>query len=104
EGAPLQAKYRHGFSYSDCWTDDARLVTLNAVDARERGASIRTRTAVTSARREAGLWRIESADGRTVYARALVNAAGPWVNTALALTGLNAPHGVRLVQGSHIVV
>jgi glycerol-3-phosphate dehydrogenase len=104
EGAPLKPQYRRGFSYSDCWTDDARLVATNAVGARERGADIRIRTEVVSARREDGLWRITTRDGRTAHARALVNAAGPWVNSALALTGLNAPHGVRLVKGSHIVV
>ncbi len=104
EGAPLKPEFRRGFSYSDGWTDDARLVVTNAIGARELGADIRTRTEVVSARREDGLWRIRSRDGRSVGARALVNAAGPWVNSALALTGLNAPHGVRLVQGSHIVV
>ena len=104
EGAPLKPQYRRGFSYSDCRTDDARLVATNAVGARELGADIRTHTEVASARREDGLWRIETRDGQTVRARALVNAAGPWVNAALALTGLNAPHGVRLVKGSHIAV
>jgi glycerol-3-phosphate dehydrogenase len=104
EGAPLKPEYRHGFSYSDCWTDDSRLVVTNAIGARELGADIRTRTTVSSARREGDLWRVETTDGAVVHARALVNAAGPWVNEALALTGLNAPHGVRLVQGSHITV
>jgi glycerol-3-phosphate dehydrogenase len=102
EGAPLKPQYRRGFSYSDCWTDDARLVASNAVGARDLGADIRTHTEVASARREDGHWRIETRDGQTLRARALVNAAGPWVNAALALTGVNAPHGVRLVKGSHI--
>ncbi len=104
EGAPLKPQYRRGFSYSDCWTDDARLVAINAVGARDLGADIRTHTEVVSARREDTLWRIQTRDGQIVLARALVNAAGPWVNSALALTGLNAPHGVRLVKGSHIAV
>ena len=42
---PLENDYKQGFSYSDCWVDDARLVTLNAVDAYERGAVIMPRTA-----------------------------------------------------------
>lgn len=104
EGRPLKPEFRRGFSYYDGWTDDVRLVIANAIDAEAHGADIRTHTAVTSARREGALWRIETSDGQIVQARALVNAAGPWVNAALALTGANAPHGVRLVQGSHIVV
>ena len=85
EGAPLKPKYTKGFAYSDCWVDDARLVVLNAVDAAEKGAKVFTRTACTSARREGDLWRVEMADTRTgtcrtVMARALVNAGGPWVN------------------------
>ena len=35
---------RAGFIYSDGWTDDARLVVLNARDAAERGATVLTRT------------------------------------------------------------
>ena len=104
EGAPLKPEYRRGFSYYDCATDDARLVALNALSARELGAEVRTRTAVASARRDGPLWRITTETGEAVQARALVNAAGPWVNEAIGLTGLKPPHGVRLVQGTHIVV
>src|ERR1700678_961823 len=49
EGEPIRPEYRIAFEYSDCWVDDARLVVLNAVDARERGADIRTRTRCLSA-------------------------------------------------------
>ncbi len=106
-GKPLKSQYKHGFAYSDCQTDDARLVVLNAMDARDRGADIRVRTRVVSARREADLWRIESEDEAGVRAeitaRILVNAAGPWVNATLDLAATARPSGVRLVQGSHIV-
>ena len=109
-GAPLRPAFRRGFEYSDCWVDDARLVALLAVDARERGAEVRTRTRLVSARRDGAAWTAElaAADGgrRTVRARALVNAAGPWVDAVLTSTGRNAPgtHQVRLVKGSHIVL
>lgn len=93
-----------GFVYSDAWVDDARLVVLNALDAARHGAEIATRTALTSARREGDVWSAVLSDGRTVTANALVNAAGPWVAEALALTGANARSGVRLIKGSHIVV
>ena len=110
EGAPLQERFRRGFAYSDCWVDDARLVALLAVDARERGARVLTRTRFTSARRDGDRWRIAYAgpDGAPVEvaARALVNAAGPWVDGVLRSTGRNAPggHRVRLVKGSHVVL
>lgn len=110
EGAALKDSYRRAFEYSDCWVDDARLVVLNAMDARERGAEILTRTACASARREDGLWRVElmqqtTGRSRTVRARALVNAAGPWVREVISkVAGLNASRNVRLVKGSHLVV
>src|SRR5207247_7338166 len=56
-GAPLQGRYRTGFEYSDCQTDDTRLVVLNALDAAERGAAIRTRTRCVGAER-GDVWRL----------------------------------------------
>lgn len=105
-GRSLQEAYRSGFEYSDCWVDDARLVVLNALDAAERGATILTRTRMTSAQREGDLWRVqyEAPDGAgEVLARRLVNAAGPWVNEAAGLAHREPAHEVRLVKGSHIV-
>ncbi len=105
----LQPEFRRGFTYADCWVEDSRLVVLNAMDAAERGADIRTRTRLISARPEGALWhaRIEEASGRceTVRARALVNAAGPWVGNILSTTlGRDEQKTVRLVKGSHIIV
>ncbi|KPA21440.1 Aerobic glycerol-3-phosphate dehydrogenase [Shimia sp. SK013] len=108
-GVPLQDKFSRAFEYSDCWVEDSRLVVLNARDAEARGATIRTRTKVVSARREGDLWRVETenmdtAERSTRYARALVNAAGPWVADVIeGVMGQNASAGVRLVRGSHIV-
>lgn len=107
-GSPLKPQYSLAFEYSDCWVEDARLVVLNARDAAQRGARIATRTRVDRAERRDGLWRIElaSAGGReTVFARLLVNAAGPWVDEVLRTTlARSGARNVRLVQGSHIVV
>jgi glycerol-3-phosphate dehydrogenase len=102
-GGPLRPGFTKGFEYSDGWVDDARLVVLNALDARERGAEIRTHTRVTSARREDGLWRVETPVG--VFAgRALVNAGGPGADDVARLTGGTPDYGIRRVRGSHIVV
>ncbi len=105
---PLAAQYLRGFEYSDCWADDARLVAVNAVDACERGARIEVGWALRSAVREGGLWRVElgSADGRSraLRVRAVVNAAGPWVEEVLRAAGTHRPQHLRLVKGSHVVV
>ncbi|MHA6492889.1 glycerol-3-phosphate dehydrogenase [Pseudomonas borbori] len=107
--SPLKAQITRGFEYSDCWVDDARLVVLNAMAAREKGAHLHTRTRCVSARRSKGLWHIhlERADGSlySIRAKALVNAAGPWVARFIR-DDLNqkSPYGIRLIQGSHIIV
>lgn len=104
-GAPLRAVSGLGFEYSDAWVQDNRLVVLNARDAAAKGAEVLPRTKVTSARRDGSLWRVALAGGRQVLARAIVNAAGPWVASVITdVAGLTAPAKVRLVQGSHIVV
>ena len=109
EGAPLKDKFTRAYEYSDCWIEDSRLVVLNARDAAARGARIRTRTRVQSAERVGDLWQVTLKDQETgtsevVQARALVNAAGPWVKDVISGTlRLNSAEGVRLVRGSHIV-
>ena len=93
-----------GFAYSDCWVEDSRLVVLNAVDAGERGAEVRTRCAVEGLRAEGGAWIAELSDGTTVRARAVANAAGAWVERVLdGAGGREAGASLRLVRGSHIV-
>ncbi len=110
-GKPLKANvFRKGFEYSDCRVDDSRLVMLNARDAADRGAEIRTRTRAMSARRDSDGWTIALRDERTgqqetVTARTVVNAAGPWVGSVLTgQLGMKSRANTRLVQGSHIVV
>jgi glycerol-3-phosphate dehydrogenase len=109
-GKPLNPILAKGFSYADCWVDDARLVVLNAMDARERGARILTRTRCIGARRAGKLWEatiedLLSREQRMVRARGLVNAAGPWVASFIdSALGLKRRQGLRLIKGSHIVV
>ncbi len=105
----LKPGLRTGFEYSDCWVNDARLVALLAMDARERGARVFTHTACVAARREGSTWLAELQDeaGRrmAVRARALINAAGPWTGEFLAKEmGRSGGEHLRLVKGSHIVV
>ena len=107
-GQPLKRFFRYGFEYSDCWVDDARLVVLNAIDAAERGADIRTRTRCVRVDRRESSWELVlNSRGRRdmATARVLVNAAGPWIGEVadtVLRTPLKAP--VRLIKGSHMVV
>ena len=108
--SPLKSAFVRGFEYSDAWVDDARLVVLNAVSLRERGGQVYVRTKACSAIRVDGRWRIKLQDQITgrefvVTAKALVNAAGPWV-TDFIKGGVEqeTPRSVRLIKGSHIVV
>ncbi len=112
-GEPLKTQYKRGFVYSDGWVDDARLVLLNALDARDKGAEMLTRSPVVSVQREQASWtaQIATPQGqRQVHARALVNAAGPWAESFLrqvakpAQGEALATKHLRLVKGSHIIV
>ncbi|ACT14947.1 MULTISPECIES: glycerol-3-phosphate dehydrogenase [Pectobacterium] len=106
----LKPELKQGFEYSDCWVDDARLVVLNAQEVTKRGGEVRTRTKVTRARREQGVWIVDAVDSLTGEtftwrAKGLVNATGPWVKEFFDDgLQLKSPYGIRLIKGSHIVV
>ncbi|ENV94444.1 hypothetical protein F937_01442 [Acinetobacter calcoaceticus ANC 3680] len=108
EDSPLKPAITRGFEYSDCTVDDARLVVLNALQAKENGAKVVTRTRCIKAYRQQELWHLELQTGAELYqicAKALVNAAGPWVEEIISENlQLKSPYQIRLIQGSHIVV
>ena len=96
-----------GYEYSDLWVDDSRLVILNARQAQQKGADIRVRTGFVSAKDQGDHWEvvIEGPEGQqTLFAKAIVNAAGPWVDQVFNGTGRTSPHPARLVKGSHVAV
>ncbi|MEE8658776.1 Glycerol-3-phosphate dehydrogenase [Acetobacteraceae bacterium EV16G] len=109
-GGILQRQYVKGFEYSDGWVQDSRLVVLNAMSAREHGATIRTRSRLLAAERFDDYWEARIEDSATgavtkVTARAIVNAAGPWVTDLLhGELSVSSRNSTRLVKGSHIVV
>ncbi len=104
----IKDNYKFGFEYSDCWVEDSRLVTLNAVDAYERGAQIEVGTSCKSLLREGKIWgaTLVDCDGneKTIKAKSVVNAAGPWVDQIIqyADPGRNKKN-LRLIKGSHII-
>ncbi|NNE58401.1 MAG: glycerol-3-phosphate dehydrogenase [Hellea sp.] len=103
----LEERLVKGFEYSDCWVEDARLVVLNAIDAKNRGADIKTRAFVSNIERSEGGYRadVTGPDGvQKISARCIVNTAGPWVDEILmGMKGETEEKSVRLVKGSHIV-
>lgn len=101
--APLTAG-TSGFLYWDAQVDDAALVRANAQDSAANGAEIVTEVAVTGAQRDAESWTVTLSDGRRIAARAIVNAAGPWVRELLDTLGVATTSGLRLIKGSHITV
>jgi len=107
-GRALKPGFGPAYCYSDGWVDDARLVLLNARDAADRGADVRTRTAVVQLERAEGSWHIQTRTTQgaeqAFRTRAVVNAAGPAVLDLLDRAHRPTDRHMRLVRGSHIVV
>jgi glycerol-3-phosphate dehydrogenase len=110
EGSLFKSEFVRGFSYYDCWTDDARLVVLNALCAHEMGAQIKTRTRFSNAHRQNDRWNITLIDNNSqteqhITSTAIINAAGPWANEILNNhLNLTAERHITWVKGSHIIV
>lgn len=108
--SPLQPDIVQGFEYSDCWVDDARLVLLNALQAQQNGAEILVRTRCIDAREVQGQWVITlenalTGEKMTRRAKVLVNASGPWVENFIRQGAhRQSRYGIRMIQGSHLVV
>ena len=108
--SPLNGGITKGFEYWDAQVDDSRLVVLNAQQAAEHGADVRTYTECVALEEGKGHWIVtlrEASSGieQVVHAKAVVNAAGPWVARLLEkLFAKKPPLDTRLVKGSHIVV
>src|SRR5258706_8496299 len=104
-GSGLRPDLKHGFLYSDCRVDDARLVVANAMDLRRLGGRVLNGVECTAAKRVPGGWRARLSNGEEVEAKAIVKAAGPWVKGVLN-ENLNQPssEAVRVVRGSPTVV
>jgi glycerol-3-phosphate dehydrogenase len=109
-GQQLKKKYKGAFEYSDCWVDDARLVVLNAVSARENGATILTKTECKSCSVEKDLWNIELQNKNsknTRKAKVLINVSGPWLNVMkknIISESYNSRAKAKLIKGSHLIV
>jgi glycerol-3-phosphate dehydrogenase len=109
-GKVLAPSHKHATELSACMADDTRLVILNALDAKARGASINPRMRCVMARREGWFWKLEleaseTGESTRIAAKALVNATGAWSPAILdgMLQGIDAPP-VNLIKSSHLIV
>ena len=103
----LKSNLKKGFEYSDCWVEDSRLVMLNAIDAAENGADIRTHVEVRSIEITSYGYAVmidENGILNQIKVGGIVNSAGAWVEEILLkLKKDKNEAGLRLVKGSHIV-
>ena len=94
--------------YADAWTNDARLTIANVRAASDAGADVLNGAEVVALRSMGG--RVSGAEVRadgevvSVTARAVVNAAGPWVDGLRKLEDPAAGTSVRLSKGAHVLV
>lgn len=98
--------------YPEYVTDDARLTLANARSAAAAGAVVATYAPVTKILTENG--RAMGATvagalpgeqlGAEIRARAVVNAAGPWLDAVRALEAASSPPLLQLTKGIHVTV
>ncbi len=92
-------------TYTDCQTDDARLVLESILDAQNEGAVICSRVNVGRPQQRRGYLHVvqatdrESGSSFPIRARAIVNAAGPFVDAFS-----DGPAALRPTLGVHICV
>jgi glycerol-3-phosphate dehydrogenase len=97
------------FLFWDAQMDDAALCVAVALSAAEAGAELHTHTALAALRFDSGRWSARLRDeitgeARTAEARAVVNAAGPWVDEIRALAGRLGGRKLRRSRGTHVVL
>ncbi len=107
--SPLVDEITQGFVYSDCWVDDSKLVILNALQAKEKGAYIHTQTRCLSLKPKEGVWvaTLQNQLNQEIFeveAKAVINATGPWAQQFYEEAfRMPAPRKTRMIKGSHLV-
>lgn len=104
---PLVSTLTQGFCFYDCTADDARLTVTNALQAKEHGATILTRTKLTSSALNDKIWQLEAQTTTgtiSLQAKTIINATGPWVNHVNALLDIPITQALSFVKGSHLVI
>ena len=100
----LKKKYKKAFKYYDLKVDDRKLVELNIIDAKKKGAAIYENTMINEVSRSKHFWNIKLNNDKNIQSKVLINASGPWVNEVLKnLICLSPTKNLRLVKGSHLI-
>jgi glycerol-3-phosphate dehydrogenase len=89
--------------YADAWTHDSRLCLANIRAAAEAGATVLNGAEFVALSHKVAEVAV---DGETVdvRARAIVNAAGPWVDRVRRIEDPRAATSIRLSKGVHVVL
>ena len=94
--------------YADAWTHDSRLTLANVRATADEGSVVLNYAEVTALHKQGGrvVGAEVTADGATVsvWARAVVNAAGPWLDRVRLLEDETAGRSVRLSKGVHALL
>jgi glycerol-3-phosphate dehydrogenase len=90
--------------YEDAQTHDSRLVLATVTAAARAGVVVLNHARVTEVEALAGGEHAVRVAGIAVRARAVVNAAGPWVDEVRRLEDPNAEPMARLSKGVHVVL
>ncbi|MBK7687287.1 MAG: glycerol-3-phosphate dehydrogenase/oxidase [Rhodocyclaceae bacterium] len=100
-----------GFEYSDAYLhdNDSRFVFQFVRSAMDRGCIAANYVKSISARRESGIWLTQAQDlisGKTftIRSKALINAAGPFVDDHNKMTGEKTAHQHLFSKGVHLIV
>lgn len=112
EPALAEGKFAGAVVYPEFLTNDARLTLANVRSAAAAGATVLTRAPVfgivSEGGRAVGVECRGSLPGESLGAvlrgRAIVNAAGPWVDAVRALEEDSAAPKLTLTKGIHVVV
>lgn len=109
KNSPLKKQIQHGFSYYDCWVDDARLVIELAIAAKQERATLYNYLTCTRAEYQAEHWTLNlentlNKEHMTVHAKVLVNATGPWSSEMSKHIQGAREEKILLDKGSHIIV
>jgi glycerol-3-phosphate dehydrogenase len=95
------------FAYQDAQTDDRLLTQAVKNSAIELGCDAWQPAEMLSAQKNDVGWQVRiniNGNNQTVNCKALVNAAGPWVNEVISRCGSAKKLPVDLVQGTHLIL